>query len=589
MQLTLSTPLGLLALLAIPAIIAIHFLQRRSRIYWVSTLFLVPEREMEARRGAQFQFWRNSLSFWLQILVALLIAWMLAGPRWVASDYRQRVTVIYDASVSMQAFEAEADRALEEIVASIGGIFSRTEWVLIPSDARLGPIYRGTDGDAFLRAGREFVPESGTHDFEAAFRLAEEYDEANRGRTLFLTDHVPEAMPYGVELFAVGRPTDNVGFAGLSVERGEGEARWRATVRNYGAEAVSLEWTLQAGAATPVKATLSLEPRATKVLTSVFPDGEPGGRGEVTLGLPEDGFAPDNRIRFLLPESKLTRHVLIGDDAFAESIRPLVGSVSEASPAFVERNAHFAWVGMEGGGAEALSAPYRILFSPVAETDRRLQGFYTVEPDPLTEGLNWNALIYAPRDLPFERGPDDRVLVWHESEPLIVLRERADGRSLVFAFDPRQSNAFRLPAFVVLLNRFVRQGEDRLAIYERRNFEGGESLGFESLRLPADAELTYRTSPGAAIRRWTGGIVRAPVAEGRIEAWLNEDPLLDGAVHFAEVREADLRGAATKEDLDAENKRMIRNHSREDFLTPLWLLLLGGALLATWHFHSKGR
>jgi len=583
MQLTLSTPIGLLALLGIPLVAAIHFLQRRSRQLRVSTLFLVPEREMEARRGAQFQFWRSSLSFWLQILVVLLIAWMLAGPRWVASDYRQRVTVVYDASVSMQAFDEAAEGALGEMVRSVSRIFSRTEWILIPSDARLGPIYRGTESGAFLEAARGFEPESGTHAFDEAFRRAGELDEDGRGRTIFLTDHVPETIPYGVELLAVGEPTENVGFAGLSVEgTGDGGDRWRATVRNYGERAVTLQWTLRAGERPPVEATLEIAARSTKVLTSVFPDSSEA----VELRLPEDGFAPDNRIRFLRPEPKITRHAPRGGEGFTENVRRLVRSVSEASPTFVESGAHFAWVEGTGG---ATPAPYRIVFPSAAETPRRLQGLYTVEPDPLTKGLNWNALTYAPTEAPLEAMPEDRVLIWHQSRPLLRLRERAGERALIFGFDPLQSNALRLPAFVVLLNRFVKQCEARLPVYERRNFEGGESLGFERLHRPPGAELSFRTRSGEEPRIWKGGVVRAPITSGRIEAWLDGKPLLDGAVFFTEVREADLGEAATRESLRAANERMIRNNSREDFLTPLWLLLLGGALLAIWHFHSKGR
>jgi len=43
MNLILTNPLGLLALLSIPALIIIYFLQRRAKVIPVSTLFLLEK------------------------------------------------------------------------------------------------------------------------------------------------------------------------------------------------------------------------------------------------------------------------------------------------------------------------------------------------------------------------------------------------------------------------------------------------------------------------------------------------------------------------------------------------------------------
>ena len=93
-----ANPWGLLALAALPAIVAIHFLQEQSRRVRSSTLFLLERAAPLPAGGIRFEKFRNSLPFWMQILAALALAWLLADPRWVRNDSRQTVAVVLDSS-----------------------------------------------------------------------------------------------------------------------------------------------------------------------------------------------------------------------------------------------------------------------------------------------------------------------------------------------------------------------------------------------------------------------------------------------------------------------------------------------------------
>jgi hypothetical protein len=78
------------------------------------------------------------------------------------------------------------------------------------------------------------------------------------------------------------------------------------------------------------------------------------------------------------------------------------------------------------------------------------------------------------------------------------------------------------------------------------------------------------------------GLLRAPTRPGRFQARQGDRLVIGGAAHFADVREADLRDAASFDGLgDAVHAEAVR-HSRPDPLAPLWLLALGGLLLANW-------
>ena len=80
---TFSNIAGFWALLGVPVILSIHFLQQRSRTEIVSTLFLLETLAPESRGGRVWSRLRSSRSLLLQLLAVLLAAWVLAGPRWL--------------------------------------------------------------------------------------------------------------------------------------------------------------------------------------------------------------------------------------------------------------------------------------------------------------------------------------------------------------------------------------------------------------------------------------------------------------------------------------------------------------------------
>src|SRR2546423_8253997 len=104
MNLIFANPLGLWALLGIPAILLIHFLQRESRRVTVSTLFLLEQLNPISAQGRRLERLRNSAPLWLQLLAVLLATWLLTQPRWVRKDSTQSIVVALDSSISMTVF-----------------------------------------------------------------------------------------------------------------------------------------------------------------------------------------------------------------------------------------------------------------------------------------------------------------------------------------------------------------------------------------------------------------------------------------------------------------------------------------------------
>src|ERR1051326_1563747 len=108
-----ANPVGLWALLGVPPILAIHFLQQRARVARTSTWFLIEKLAPDSARGRTWDRLRSSRTLWLQLLAVLAVTWLLAEPRWVRAESAQTVVIVLDASASMEAFRADALAAAE--------------------------------------------------------------------------------------------------------------------------------------------------------------------------------------------------------------------------------------------------------------------------------------------------------------------------------------------------------------------------------------------------------------------------------------------------------------------------------------------
>jgi len=102
------------ALLAIPLITALHFLQHKTKTQATATLFLLEALVPEAHEGNAWDRLRASRSFWMQILAVLLLTWVLASPVWPGKGSGQTVVFILDDSANMTPFRQEAVNAVSE-------------------------------------------------------------------------------------------------------------------------------------------------------------------------------------------------------------------------------------------------------------------------------------------------------------------------------------------------------------------------------------------------------------------------------------------------------------------------------------------
>ena len=155
-----ATPLGLLALLAIPAIVAIHLFRRRFPVRPVAGLFLWQIVRQTPEGGSKIARLPITTSLILECLAALALALILAGARVSSAGVSPHLVVLLDDSASMAAVNARGesarDRAVRRVLAELDRLGNRARVTLVESGDRpsvlAGPAALAVE--ARPRAGR---------------------------------------------------------------------------------------------------------------------------------------------------------------------------------------------------------------------------------------------------------------------------------------------------------------------------------------------------------------------------------------------------------------------------------------------------
>lgn len=573
MSFFLANPWGLLALAAVPAIVAIHFLQEQSRRVRTSTLFLLEHAQPTREGGVRLERFRNSLPFWMQILAVCALAWLLADPRWVRAQARQTVAVVLDSSASMLAFRRETLDGLAARLQSWEVAADRTDWHLLETGPRRPPLYAGRSITDLLAAAEErWQPVLGSHAFNDAIIAARALVPADAGGVILVTDR-PVSVPTDVAVLSVGEPFDNVGFSGGSVDVTAGKAAWRVLVTNHGDAPQTREIAVRAagasglvdGASLSPASPLDLGPKQSRSLMAEWPAD---GRDRLVLTLRPDRFAFDDALPLVKPVPRRVRLLnrlsgpvgeLLGKMASVVDGVDLVAAGDEPDLVIDAWGAEPTVSSVLVAGDDAVNEETKPAFDPA---------WVAAEDHPLVRDLGWGGLLSGPAgDVAFT--PADVPLLWKGARPLAFLHTTGGARerrteSLVLNWDVANSTAARTSAVVVMIARFVERVREQIPRGWTENVETGQAIP-----LPGGRQTRAPETPG---------FFSVPLAVAAGDA----RQVMIGAAQFADARECDFRGAAPIDTLDTIRMERIVKRSVEDPWAPLWVAVAAAALLVAW-------
>ncbi len=294
-----ANPLGLIALLAVPAVLALHLFRRRFQPREVSALFLWRARDSAPAAGRHREPLRSSASLWLELACAALLALAFSGPRAGCAGARgEHFVVVLDGSASMAARSSRGaayERAAQVLRERIDAL-ERGSRVTLVESARHARVLAGPSAlpsDA-LEALASWRPSAPQHDLTAALSLARQF--SGEARVVVCTDRFePQRWGDDIELIATGEPLDNWAFlrAARTLEAdasGVERERLYLTLASFAAAERELSVVVRDGERELSRASLRLAAGARELLAfDAPPEGPP-----LTVHLEDDALAVDN-------------------------------------------------------------------------------------------------------------------------------------------------------------------------------------------------------------------------------------------------------------------------------------------------------
>jgi Aerotolerance regulator N-terminal len=589
--LTISNPLGFWALLGIPAVLAIHFLQRQAREVPISTLFLLERTQKQDARGLKIERLLQSIPLWLQLLGVLLLTWLLVEPRIKQEKSTLRLAIVLDSSASMSvskdAVSAKLGKQIEQLKQQVDSL----EVTLLESIPGSQSLYRGNDPAALAKVLEAWQPRSGALDPAYSLRLARSL-VSSEGVVIYVTDTPLAMAPYGALQLSAGRKIQNVGFTGINFEEKEGVLVFQALVKNYGDQQNTRTWQLEtANHERTEPKSITLEPGAMLKIQAAFPSGAESA----TLRLSEDEFALDDVLPMVRPSPKPLNFFNLSKDTWGELGERLIKAIDHSQSTANLEQADISLMAYDPLNPMEIHGHGILFVHDDTASKGLLSGPLVTENHPLMEGLNWQSLLVS-EGLSLELQAKDTLLLSQGKRPLIVLRNLhdpttgKDQQRLMFNFDLNRSNAAKQAAFIVLVQRFAEEIRQQKVFRAVENLETSQTC---SLRVdPRDASaLTLNWENGSARERHSlevsaRGIsnFQMPVNPGFVHIKQGEKELLMAGIHFADTREADFSACGEIDQAASAKESVKRQHTEPDPWWQGWLLLLLGAALASWHF-----
>lgn len=578
------SPWGLLALLAVPAVVALHWFRRRLPERRVAATFLFGGDRLAADAGRQRTTLLRTPSLWLECLAAALLALWLAEPTFGGGDQRHVVFVLDD-SASMAAGSTRAD-AVADVEARLAALGSTDRVTVLRTgprpDVLLGPRALPAEVGPALAQWRPVRP---SHGVEAALDLACEL-AAGGGEVVFVTDRLPSQAWPAATVVALGRSEPNAAL--LSAQRfarRDGRDEVRVGVVGFGGLAAT-RLVVRAGDTELAAHAIELTAGAARSTIEL-----PVGTGPVELQLSPDALALDNQA-VLLPEPARTVVFcdLLPPERRAELQFDRVLGVLDDCRADVDPLAAQVLFVAEPG--QPVAGQIEVVL-PRGEAPRSaFSGSFVVERShPWTAGVTLQGVAW----LAEERVLPGQSLVAAGRQVLVSEEFLELGRRAWINVDGTRGNLVRAPDWPVLLANLVDAARLSVPGPERSNvLVGGEARFRRSLRADGEDVAVVLVGPDGTSRPGTGGATLGWVIDQpglhRLVGRSGQD-LGRIAARFLDAAESDLAGRQTRTvaaTTGFDGEAIARDTGAER----RWLLLLLGAVVLLdwwWLTHRRWR
>src|SRR5262245_2122369 len=589
-----ANPLGLLALLAVPAVVALHLYRRRFEPRLVSGLFLRGPDDRAPVAGRKREPLRTSASFWCELGAALLLGLAFAGPRsGCAAGQSEHLVVVLDSSASMGAVadgKSARQRAVDLVRERIDGLGRGSRVTIVQSGPRPALVAGPAAFPAEARAGLErWEPLAAHHDLGPAVALALQF--AGDARVTLVTDHYqPEAWPETIEVVSVGRPLDNWALTRATrtrerAEDGGEHERIFVTLASFASGARATTVRVSAAGRELARQDEAIEPGK----RAHFAFEVPEGTGPVEVRIDADALAIDDAVLLAPPPARtLALHAALEEGELRALGLAGPGERNVARwlalvPRSVEVPAAEAAHLVIAGGAASAPVAWTLALEPLGSERKDLIGpFLADRASPLLEGTTLEGAVWSvdpALDLP------GAPVVSAGNDPILTEERRGERVTWHLNLDPARSSLQRSPDWPILLSnlaelrRAALPGPERtnLGVGERFLYRPGAELAGAERSKPVLYSLEGPLGDARSARREVPALEQVVVDDleqpGLYRLTFAARPVAEFAVAFTDAAESDLRGANPGKRPAAQESAHL-----ETELSWIELALIAGAL-----------
>ena len=599
-----SNPWGLLALLSLPTIFAIHLFLQRFKRHEVAGLFLWAPERRKALPGRRREPPRVSVSLILELLAAALLSFLLAGPRFGEALEVRHAVFVLDTSASMSAVHASGRTARDVAIENVRdvledlGRYGRATLILTGRKARIlaGPAVVWHEAADRLT---EWSCWRTRHDPDDALGLARRL-AADTGELYLATDRLPGAAPRDVTVIAVGEKRPNVGFVGANRSRAPGKESGKVFLRieNFSDRKARTILTIHAGQTEITRKGLILSPGGRTLIEQEIPAAIP----EVRAMLSDDALALDNAVVLMAPPARTVAVAnLMPGGRERERIASALAAVQGIAHVAESARAHLV-IAPAMRATEITTGYVRLGIGPIplarqatAKPDKPQEGFKTfVGPfvgertHPLLDGVALNGVIWGGA-APYRRMATPVLSAG--DIPLIFSPRTARGCTFILNLDLTRSNLHRSPDWPILISNAVEIARSHLPGLARRNFRIGEQVRFRLAKVAAGKYALRSGDKKAKLAPIGDQLIMEPdLGVGPHEVMKDEETLAKFSVNFLDESESDLRSLDSGRISAAAEGRLVTLREESASIPGLLLLCaLVGFLLMNWWFLQRQR
>lgn len=529
----LTQPLGLLALLALPAIVVLHLFRHRLRTVPVSAVFLWAPQGGPSTAGRRRVPLHQSPSLWLELLAALLLTAVLSGLRGCGGGQVEHLVLVLDGSGSM-ASDGLRDAALSEANALLRRLDRNDRATVIQT----GPQPSILAGPAVPRreamlAMEQYAPAAVQHDLQGGVSLGW---ELSGGQVTLITDHhQPDQWPETVSLISVGQSAENVAFTTASRMRTPEGERLFVTVQSFADSDVRAQLRITANGQLISEQSIALPVGEDVPLSLPLPPQT--STVQMTLSATEDALALDSHVVVAAPPARmlnlavaLPNDVAVRTGLGARGVRwaQLVEDSQLVSPSA----AHLL---LTAQSTPTNPATWPVVIAAGSSTSAFVGPFLLDRSHPLLDGVALQGVVWSASRQEMPGVP----LISAGDQPLLTEEVDDSGqRRYHLNIDLNRSNLHRTPSWPIFLSNLARLRRASLPGPVSTNLLMGEMFQYTT---PPPGQWTLHSDNQSETLTFDADLIidQFP-APGVYTLHRDGEPVTDIAVRFLDAGESDL-------------------------------------------------